>query len=140
MRSINMSKEINYTPGHSVHFIQARKALEALGQWRRVTVIDVGEGVITLQIGAGEENYICSDTTRLREVLGTGRVPLNQQGEYFAIVAPHNVLIIPCADEGKEFPASASINSAVNYLEEGAALWSPTTDGAWHLFSIALKV
>ena len=135
-----MSKEIKYTPGHSVHFIQARKALEALGQWRRVTVIDVGEGVITLQIGAGEENYICSDTNRLREVLGTGRVPLNQQGEYFAIVAPHNVLIIPCADEGKVFPAAAGINSAVNYLEEGVALWSPTTDGAWHLFSVALKV
>ncbi len=135
-----MSKEINYTPGHSVHFIQARKALEALGQWRRVTVIDVGEGVITLQIGAGEANYICSDTTRLREVLGTGRVPLNQQGEYFAIVAPHNVLIIPCADEGKVFPAAAGINSTVNYLEEGAVRWSPTTDGAWHLFSIALKV
>ena len=75
-----MSKDTNYTPGHSVHFIQARKALDALGQWRRVTVIEVGEGVITLQIGAGEENYICSDTTRLREVLGTGRVPLNQQG------------------------------------------------------------
>ena len=135
-----MSKEINYTPGHSVHFIQARKALEALGQWRRVTVIRIGEGVITLQIGANEANYICSDTTRLREVLGTGRVPLNQQGEYFAIVAPHNVLIIPCADEGKVFPAAAGINSAVNYLEEGVALWSPTTDGAWHLFSVALKV
>ena len=135
-----MSKEINYTPGHSVHFIQARKALEALGQWRRVTVIDVGEGVITLQIGAGEENYICSDTTRLRGVFDSGRIPVNKDGEYFAILAPHNVLIIPCADEGKVFPAAAGINSAVNYLEEGAALWSPTTDGAWHLFSVALEL
>ena len=133
-----MSKDINYAPGHSVHFIQARKALEALGQWRRVTVINVGEGVVTLQIGDGEENYICGDTTRLREVLGTGRVPLNQQGEYFAIIAPHNVLIIPCADEGKVFPAAAGINPTVSYLDEGAALWSPTTDGAWHLFSVAL--
>jgi hypothetical protein len=139
MRSINMSKDINYTPGHSVHFIQARKALEALGQWRRVTIINVGEGVVTLQIGDGGENYICGDTTRLREVLGTSRVPLNQQGEYFAIIAPHNVLIIPCADEGKVFPAAAGINSTVSYLDEGAALWSPTTDGAWHLFSVALS-
>ena len=134
-----MSKEINYTSGHSVHFIQARKALEALGQWRRVTIINVGEGFVTLQLGDKGENYSCSDTTRLREVLDTGRVPLNQQGEYFAIIAPHNVLIIPCADEGKVFPAAAGINSAVNYLEEGAALWSPTTDGAWHLFSVALE-
>jgi hypothetical protein len=134
-----MSKEINYTPGHSVHFIQARKALEALGQWRRVTIINIEEGVITLQIGDRGENYICSDTTRLREVLDTGRVPLNQQGEHFAIIAPHNVLIIPCADEGKVFPAAAGINSTVSYLDEGAALWSPTTDGAWHLFSVALN-
>ncbi len=134
-----MSKDINYTPGHSVHFIQARKALEALGQWRRVTIINVGEGDITLQIGDVAKNYICGDTTRLREVLGTGRVPLNQQGEYLTIIAPHNVLIIPCADEGKVFPAAAGINSAVSYIEEGAALWSPTIDGAWHLFSIASK-
>jgi hypothetical protein len=42
------------------------------------------------------------------------------------------------ADEGKVFPAAAGINSKVSYLDEGAALWSPTTDGAWHLFSIAL--
>ena len=134
-----MSNDINYTPGHSVHFIQARKALEALGQWRRVTIISVGESEITLQIGDSEKNYICSDTTRLREVLSTGRVPLNQQGEYITIIAPHNVLIIPCADEGKFFPAAAGINSTVSYLDEGAAQWSPTTDGAWHLFSIALK-
>jgi hypothetical protein len=26
----------------------------------------------------------------------------------------------------------------VSYLDEGAAIWSPTTDGAWHLFSVAL--
>lgn len=134
-----MSKDINYTPGHSVHFIQARKALEALRQWRRVTIINVGEGDITLQIGGGAESYICGDTTRLREVLGTGRVPLNQKGDYLTIIAPHNVLIIPCADEGKVFPAAAGINSAVSYIEKGAALWSPTTDGAWHLFSIASK-
>jgi hypothetical protein len=134
-----MSKDINYTPGHSVHFIQARKALEALGQWRRVTIINVGEGDITLQIGDVAKNYICGDTTRLLEVLGTGRVPLNQQGEYFTIIAPHNVLIIPCADEGKVFPAAAGINSTVSYIEEGVALWSPTTDGAWHLFSVALE-
>lgn len=134
-----MSKDINYSPGQYVHFIQARKALEALGQWRLVTIINVGESDITLQIGDGAETYSCGDTTQLRKVLGTGRVPLNQQGEYFTIIAPHNVLIIPCADEGKVFPAAADINSTMSFMQEGAALWSPTTDGAWHLFYIALK-
>jgi len=84
--------------------------------------------------------YECRDTTRLRELFSTGRIPLNQSGESLAILAPHHVLIIPCADEDKIFPRQAPINALVSYLEEGAALWSPTTDGAWHLFSIASNV
>ena len=135
-----MSTETNYTPGHCVHFIQARKALEGSGQWRAATVIEIGDGVVTLQLSGSIAIYKCRDTTRLRELFDTQRVPLNQSGESLAILAPHHVLIIPCADEDKIFPRQAPINALVSYLEEGAALWSPTTDGAWHLFSIALNV
>ena len=135
-----MSTETNYTPGHSVHFIQARKALEGSRQWRAVTVIEIGEGVVTLQLSGSVSIYECCDTTRLRELFDTGRVPLNQNSENLAILAPHHVLIIPCADEDKTFPRQAPINALVSYLKDGAALWSPTTDGAWHLFSIALNV
>ncbi len=137
MRKNNMSNNQNYAPGHCVHFIQARKALEESTQWRRATVIEIGEGVITLQLAGGDVVYKCNDTTRLRDLFDTGRVPLNSEGQSHAILAPHNVLIIPCADEGKIFPQQAPINPPVNYLEDGAAQWSPTTDGAWHLFSIA---
>ena len=133
-----MSNNQNYAPGHCVHFIQARKALEESTQWRRATVIEIGEGVITLQLLGGDVIYKCNDTTRLRDLFDTGRVPLNSEGQSHAILAPHNVLIIPCADEGKVFPAAAGINSTVSYLDEGAALWSLSTDGAWHLFSVAL--
>lgn len=132
-----MSNNQNYAPGHCVHFIQARKALEESAQWRAATVIKIGQGVITLQLQGGGVIYKCTDTTRLRDVFDTGRVPLNSEGKSLAILAAHNVLIIPCADEGKIFPRQAPINPPVNYLEDGAALWSPTTDGAWHLFSIA---
>ena len=135
-----MSKETIYTPGHSVHFIQARKALEESGQWRAATVIEIGEGVVTLQLSGGIAICECSDTTRLREMFDTQRVPLNQSGESLAILAPHNVLIIPCADEDKVFTRQAPINALVSYLKDGAAMWSPTTDGAWHLFSIAFQV
>ncbi len=133
-----MSKETIYTPGHSVHFIQARKALEGFKQWRAVSVIEIGEGVVTLQLSGIASIYECCDTTRLRELFDTGRVPLDQNGESLAILAPHNVLVIPCANEDKIFPQQASVNALVSYLKDGAALWSPTTDGAWHLFSIAL--
>jgi hypothetical protein len=88
-------------------------------------------------LAGGDVIYKCNDTTRLRDLFDTGRVPLNSEGQSHAILAPHNVLIIPCADEGKIFPQQAPINPLVNYLEDGAAQWSPTTDGAWHLFSIA---
>jgi hypothetical protein len=122
-----------------VHFIQARKALEGSGQWRPVRVIEIGDGVITLQLGDSVAIYACRDTTRLRQLFSTGRIAHNQNGENLAILAPHHVLIIPCADEDKTFPRQAPINALVSYLEEVAALWSPTTDGAWHLFSIALN-
>lgn len=134
-----MSTETNYSPGHRVHFIQARKALEGSGQWRPVRVIEIGDGVITLQLGDSVAIYACRDTTRLRQLFSTGRIAHNQNGENLVILAPHHVLIIPCADEDKTFPRQAPINALVSYLEEGAALWSPTTDGAWHLFSIALN-
>jgi hypothetical protein len=134
-----MSTETNYSPGHSVHFIQARKALEGSGQWRAVTVIEIGDGVITLQLGDSVAIYACRDTTRLRQLFSTGRIAHNQNGENLAILAPHHVLIIPCADEEKFFPQQAPVNALVSYLKDGAALWSPTTDGAWHLFSIALN-
>jgi hypothetical protein len=123
-----------------VHFIQARKALEGSGQWRPVRVIEIGDGVVTLQLSDSVAIYKCRDTTRLRELFSTGRIAQNQNGENLAILAPHHVLIIPCADEDKIFPRQAPINALVSYLEEGAALWSPTTDGAWHLFSIAFHV
>jgi hypothetical protein len=134
-----MSKATNYQPGHSVHFIQARKALEASVRWQPATVVEVGEGTIRLQLREGVAIYICNDTQRLSDLFDTGRVPLNAQGDHFAIFAPHGVLIVPCGDEGKVFPTTAGINSTVAYIEEGAVLWSPTTDGAWHLFSIASK-
>jgi hypothetical protein len=122
-----------------VHFIQARKALEGLKQWRPVRVIEIGEGVVTLQLGDSVAIYACRDTTRLRLLFSTGRIAHNQNGENLAILAPHHVLIIPCADEDKIFPQQAPVNALVSYLKDGAALWSPTTDGAWHLFSIALN-
>ena len=134
-----MSKETVYAPGHSVHFIQARKALEESGQWQLASVIEIGEGVVTLQLSGDVAICKCSDTTRLRELFDTGRVPVNQNGRV-AILAPHNVLIIPCADEDRIFPRQAPINALVNYVEDGAALWSPTTDGAWHLFSVAVDL
>lgn len=134
-----MSEETIYTPGHSVHFIQARKALEGSKQWRAVTIIEIEEGIVTLQLSGSVAIYECRDTTRLRELFDTGRVPLNQNGENLAILAPHNVLVIPCAEVDKIFPRQAPVNALVSYLKDGAALWSPTTDGAWHLFSIALN-
>ncbi|MFM7258544.1 MAG: hypothetical protein ACKO1E_08140, partial [Acidimicrobiaceae bacterium] len=76
------------------------------------------------------------ETDRMRDVYESGRVPDGREGKGMVIVAAHSVLIIPCADEGKVFPSQALINPSVNYLNDGAAQWSPTTDGAWHLFSI----
>jgi len=56
-------------------------------------------------------------------VVDSGRVQIRDHGEYFAILSPHNVLIIPCADKGKVFSSAAGINLAVNHPEEAAALW-----------------
>ena len=131
-----MSEKI-YKPGHFVHFIQARLALEETGAWRPGVITEIGEGTLKIESINGEIcDFNCVETDRLRDVYKSGRVPEGREGKGMVIVAAHSVLIIPCADEGKIFPSEALINPSVNYLDDGAAQWSPTTDGAWHLFSI----
>ena len=131
-----MSEKI-YRPGHFEHFIQARLALEETSAWRPARITEIGEGTLKIKSIDGEvRDFNCVETNRMRDVYESGRVPEGREGKGMIIVAAHNVLIIPCADEGKVFPTQALINPSVNYLDDGAAQWSPTTDGAWHLFSI----
>jgi hypothetical protein len=137
MKGKHMSKETIYTPGKSVHFIQARKALEAVKDWKPVSISNASGGVIEIVESDGTKSlYHSRDTDRLLTVIATGQVPTNKNGGHLALLAPHGVLIVPCAEFKKEFPTSAPIYSSVVYLENGAALWSPTTDGNWHLFSV----
>ena len=132
-----MSTETNYKPGHSVHFIQARLALEENAEWRPAMITEIGEGIIHVhEFGGVESTFKCAETERLREIYESGRVPDGRDGRGLAILAPHGVLIVPCADEGKTFSRQATIAPNVVYIEDGAAHYSPTTDGAWHLFSI----
>ena len=132
-----MSTETNYKPGHSVHFIQARLALEENAAWRPAIITEIGEGIVLVhEFGGVDSTFKCAETERLRDICESGRVPDGRDGKGLAILAPHGVLIIPCADEGKPFPRQATIAPNVVYIENGAAHYSPTTDGAWHLFSI----
>ena len=80
-----MNNHQNYATGHCVHLIQARKALENSTQWRRATVIEIEEGVITLQLLGDDVIYKCNDTTQLRDLFDTGRIPLNSEGQSHAI-------------------------------------------------------
>ena len=131
-----MSEKI-YKPGHFVHFIQARLALEETGAWRPAIITEIGEGTFSIKsINGTTRDFNCVETDRMRDVYESGRVPDGREGKGLVIVASKGVLIIPCADEGKTFPRQAPINASVAYLHESAAQWSPTTDGAWHLFSI----
>ena len=130
-------REKIYKPGYFVHFIQARLALEETGTWQPAIITSIGEGILSIKsIDDTTRDFNCVETDRMRDVYESGRVPVGREGKGMIIVAAHGVLIIPCADEGKVFPSQALINPSVNYLEDGAAQWSPTTDGAWHLFSI----
>jgi hypothetical protein len=137
MKGKNMSNETIYTPVQSVHFIQARKALEEVDNWKPVSLSNASGGVIAITEPDGTKwLYHSRDTERLLTVLATGQVPKSKIGGHLAFLAAHGVLIVPCAELKKEFPTSAPIYPSVVYLENGAALWSPTTDGAWHLFSV----
>ena len=137
MKGKHMSKESIYTPGNSVHFIQARKALEAVKDWKPVSLSNASGGVIAIVEPDGTKClYHSRDTDRLLTVLATGQVPKSKNSGHLAFLAPHSVLVVPCADFKKEFPQSARVYPSVVYSANGAALWSPTTDGNWHLFSV----
>ena len=132
-----MSNETIYQPGHSVHLTTAREALEEVNSWEASSIISASGGCIEIVESDGTKCiYHARDTDRLLAVLATGQVPKNNNGGHLAFLAPHSVLVVPCADFKKEFPPSAPIYPSVVYLENGAALWSPTTDGNWHLFSV----
>jgi hypothetical protein len=132
-----MSTETNYKPGHLVHFIQARLALEENAAWRPAIITKISEGIIQVrEFGGVDSTFKCAETERLRDIYESGRVPDGRDGKGLAILAPHGVLIIPCAEDGKTFPRQAEIAPNVVYIEKGAAHYSPTNDGAWHLFSI----
>ena len=134
-----MSNQTNFNAGNSVHSIQARLALADTSTWRRQTIEHIGDGTVTVVDRQGETHkFACADTSRLREVHESGRVPVNSDGIKLVLLASKGVLIIPCADEGKVFSLEAEILANVVYLQDGAALYSPTTDGAWHLFSVSV--
>lgn len=125
-----------FTPGANVHSIQARKALEEQEGWNLVRLDDIGSGVITLSANGIPKQFRCKDSARLRKVYTTGRVPVDKDGTPIIIMANYDVLIVPCADEGYSFPLQAKIIANVSYIEDGAAKYSPTDNGAWHVFSI----
>jgi hypothetical protein len=137
MKGKNMSNETIHHPGHSVHLTHAREALEEVNNWEAFSIISASGGCIEIVESDGRKRlYDCRDTERLLAVLATGQVPKSDTGGHLAFLAPNGVLIVPCADFRKEFPRSARVYPSVVYSENGAALWSPATDGTWHLFSV----
>jgi len=127
---------IRETTGITVNPIQARKALEEFSSWRSTEILEIGDGFITLKIDDITTRFHCADTKRLQGIYTSGRVPLSKNNTPLVLIANYNVLIIPCADEGAILSNHVPINSNVVYFEDGAALFSPTENGAWHLFSI----
>lgn len=130
------SVEIDYSPGASLNLIQARKSLEEQSKWRLVEIENIGEEVITLSSNGVGRTFRCVDAVRLKQIVNSKRVPHNDEGVPIVIFGNYNVLIIPCADAGQTMGNDLPVNSSVVYLENGAALFSPTTNGAWHLFSL----
>ena len=127
----------SYKPGTNVHWIQARKALEDQENWQIAKLDDIGSGVITLSVNGATTQFRCDDSTRLREVYTSGRVPVTKDGTPIVVHATNwGVLIVPCANEGSSFPLQASVLATVSHIKDGAAQYSPTDNGAWHLFSI----
>lgn len=125
-----------YIPGTNVHHIQARKALEEAASWHIAGLDEIGCGVITLTENGTTSQFRCDDTARLHELFASGRVPITENGTPIVYKAKYNVLIVPCANEGATFPRQAGINANISHIEDGAAQYSPTDNGAWHLFSI----
>lgn len=59
----------SYRPGHDVHWIQARKSWEEPGLVEEGVVTQVGEGIVTVQIGPEVRRYRNHDTARFERIL-----------------------------------------------------------------------
>jgi hypothetical protein len=129
----------NYSPGTNVHMTYARQALRETNLWKKVQIDQIGDGVITLIINNETNEFLCADTARLSEVFNSGRVPVNPEGNRVSVLAKPDVLLVPCANEGKTLPLQVSVFwNLVMMKDGGTAVSSPTENGAWHIFSVAM--
>ena len=75
MKGRIMSEKI-YKPGHYVHFIQARLALEETSAWRPAIITEISEGTFSIKsVDGTTHNFNCVETDRIRGVYESGRVP-----------------------------------------------------------------
>lgn len=132
-----MTNNPRFQPGYDVHYIQARNALETLSSSRRAKIVSVGEDSVVLEVGGSTTTFGCASAPRLAALVESGRCALCVGTVTYGLLTDHGVLVVPASDEGSTISPTPSIDPNVCVLDDGAALYSPTDGGAWHLFGVA---
>ena len=129
---------ISYFAGANVHPTQASLAMQAVDTWEQTVITNIGPGTVTLTTAGRVESFRCDHAPRLRDLMGSGRVPTTATGELAAVlVARYSLLLVPHAEPGQPLPTRMAIHAGVTAFDrkEGATS-SPSEGGSWALFSI----
>ena len=127
----------DFGPGRHVHPIQARKALEELSRSRPARILSVGGESVELEIDGIASKFECVDAPRLASLVNSGRCVLSDGTRTFGLLGSFGVLVVLASDEGTTISRQPTIDPNIVMTDDGAAIFSPTDGGSWHLFGVA---
>jgi hypothetical protein len=126
----------DFGPGRHVHPIQARKALEELSQSRPARILSVGDDSVELEIDGLASMFECVAAPRLASLVNSGRCALSDGTRTFGLLGSFGVLVVLASDEGTTISRQPFIDPNIVMIDDGAAIFSPTDGGSWHLFGV----
>ncbi|GEM_PF-6499603 len=129
----------NYSPGHDVHPIQARKAMEDRASWRTATLVKVELDTVTIEIQDGEMvPFVCHRAPELKGALERG-TPLGGETPTVILVERWRLLIVPLGRGGKEPPTRIRFLTGASSLDGGAATAGLSPDDGYDLLLFSIE-
>jgi hypothetical protein len=96
----------------------------------------VGDDSVELEIDGTSSNFEGVDAPRLASLVNSGRCALSDGTRTFGLLGSFGVLVFSVSDEGSTISRQPVIDPNIVMIDDGAAIFSPTDGGSWHLFGV----
>ena len=108
--------------------------------FRSARILSVGGDSVELEVGEIASTFVCVDAPRLASLINSGRCALSDGTRTFGLLGSFGVLVVLASDEGTTLSRQPFIDPNIVVIDDGAAIFSPTDGGSWHLFGVAPRL